>query len=1070
MQDGSVTVRLLGGFDVRDPLGRPLDGRALHRASPLLKYLLALPDHAASRARIAAALWPGSERAAAATNLRVAVHWLKIALAGLPALDAHGGRLRLLPERWHIDADEFEANAAAVLSAKSSEQSALFALVKRYGGTFLADDSETEWIAPRRIRLASLYRDVLLRCLRTGDERRLALRSDAEAYARSFLDENRDDCEVTSALCDLLRASGSSSEAMRLELAHRNASAGSPCCCARAPAGPSDGPAPPAASPDLPLLWLRTEEPRFVGRAAEVARLGTLLDDTFSARGHTALLLGAPGIGKTRLAGETMAEAQDRGALTLAVTCERKPGTALHPFVRAIEAVTAALPDAALASVLRSNGPVLARVSSSLRARIGARDQEGAAADVSRVISAIVDLFTELARLWPIVVLVDDLHAADPASVAALSALAVAAPSARLLMIGTARAAEFRASLAADVLDAVRSGVSLLDLAPLTDSESLALARNFWDSPLEPRVVTRRAHGNPFAIMEFSRGAPGVQLEAAVVTRLERLPEVERAVIAVLALADPIPLCEASLTRTVGKPRIAHAIERLLASGLLRRQPDGYALAHGIFVDAIERTIDPSERAGIHGELAALGEVQRHPDATALHLLQAGERCAQQAISWTVRALKEAMSVRNAGALLDLLRAAFAMPGGDDGERYTLALGLGLAETFDGDAARARAALEQALRLARDPGEQADAYIALIELAETEMRVEDGLHLCDDAAACAAGFPSKDLAIRARRAFLLLLTGRFDEALAAAAALLDAGDELAAVRACNVTAIAHAYRGKRTEAVAWFNRASQGAQRIGAGNEAALVKLNLAAIYFHRGKLRSADAEYRRAATFALSHGRLSVASVSIRNAGECELYLGNLAEALACIDVAERRAARSGRPMLIAEARLLRGVALREQGSFAEALDWFERACRTFSENANAKLVIEAAAHALVACRRGNDAAPARRWLEIGRAAVESCADVDTRAFFYAGASLGGLLTSDPHRARADLRLALSDLDGVGAAIRRLEVAICAAEAARELDDGISVQAVARVLRSSGSEIDPTVPLLTQLTRAVAL
>ena len=121
-----------------------------------------------------------------------------------------------------------------------------------------------------------------------------------------------------------------------------------------------------------PVLWFRNESPRFVGRAARSHVWGDLLDHAFDARGRTALLVGAPGIGKTRLAGETMAKAQDRGAL---------------------------------------------------------------------------------------------------------------------------------------VLDAARCEVSLLRVGPLSAPESLALARDFWDSPLEPHVVARRAHGNPFAVLELSKGA-----------------------------------------------------------------------------------------------------------------------------------------------------------------------------------------------------------------------------------------------------------------------------------------------------------------------------------------------------------------------------------------------------------------------------------------------------------------------------------------------------------------------------------------------------------------------------------
>ncbi|MHB8147231.1 MAG: ATP-binding protein [Vulcanimicrobiaceae bacterium] len=1050
MERGRFAARVLGGFEVCDASGRSLNDRALRRAAPVLKYLFARPEHAAPRSAMAADLWPNSTPSAAATNLRVGLHWLNAALGAGSAVETRGESVRLLPECWQIDADDFERDASTAERAESPDSAHALAVLERYGGAFLLHDSHSEWIAPRRARLETLYRNLLLRCARNLKREHSVHTSGVEAHLRRYLEGNFDDCEIVDALCTTLRANGDLSEALRAESAHR--SAGS-CSCALSAQQHTDLP----KVADPPVLWLRTDTPGFVGRSAEIARLGDVLDDALRESGHTVLLVGAQGIGKTRLAGETMAEAQDRGALVLAATCEHARGAVLRPFVQMLEAAVEILPDGLLATVLRSRGPALARISRILRKRLGTSTYRAgeSGSEISRIIPAICEAFAQLSKLWPLVILVEDIHAADSASVAAFSALAVAAPSARLLLLGTAREAEFSTCLAADVLEGVRSGISLLRIPPLGPSDSLALARSFWDSPAEPRAVVRRARGNPLAIVEYSRGAQGRHIQTAVITRLERLPAAEHAVVRALALADPIALSEVSLARVVGRPDIAAAIERLCAAGLVQRQPGGYAFSQTLFADAAERLIDAPERAAIHAGLAALPEVQRHAEATALHFLEAGTAFDTQALEWTVRALEEAMAVRSIGSAIDLLRRASERPASSLGRNFNLALGLGIAETFDGNAERARTALERALGLASDDAERTDAYIALIELAETEMRVQDGLALCDLAAACVADSTPKDLLLRARRAYLLLLAGRFDDAVAGAADLLARDDELTKVRACIVIAIANAYRGRSALAVEYFHRAYEGAQRIGADSEAALVTVNLAATHFHCGKLSLANREYRRAADFALSHGRHSIASICIRNAGECELYLGNLAEALSCFDVSERRAERSGRPMLVAEARMLRGVALRDQGEFDPAFEMLEAAYKTFNAHANIKLQGEACAHAMLCCWRTRDRSRAKRWIAAAKPEAGEYADIDTRAFVYVAAALAEILVGKKAVARADLARAVSDLGDIGAAMRKLEVSVYASEAAAELGDTASLDAAAALQRTLKGEID---------------
>src|SRR5262245_61648395 len=92
----------------------------------------------------------------------------------------------------------------------------------------------------------------------------------------------------------------------------------------------------------------RTEAPQasdlrgrlFVGREAELARLGGALADAIDGRGRLVLLAGEPGIGKTRTAEEVVNEAERRGASALWSRCDEDEGApAFWMWVQLLRAI-----------------------------------------------------------------------------------------------------------------------------------------------------------------------------------------------------------------------------------------------------------------------------------------------------------------------------------------------------------------------------------------------------------------------------------------------------------------------------------------------------------------------------------------------------------------------------------------------------------------------------------------------------------------------------------------------------------------------------------------------------------
>src|SRR5438067_3548064 len=158
----------------------------------------------------------------------------------------------------------------------------------------------------------------------------------------------------------------------------------------------------------------------FVGREHELAQLRAGLDDGFAGRGRLFLLAGEPGIGKSRLADELVAQAERRGAHVLVGRCRERGGApAYWPWLQALRAYVAETGTETLQAHLGSRGPVLAQLVPDLRERfpdlpeVPTGDLEGAR---FRLFDAATAFLRSAAAERPLLLVLDDLHAADEPS------------------------------------------------------------------------------------------------------------------------------------------------------------------------------------------------------------------------------------------------------------------------------------------------------------------------------------------------------------------------------------------------------------------------------------------------------------------------------------------------------------------------------------------------------------------------------------------------------------------------------------------------------------------------------
>ncbi len=176
---GACSVRLLGGFEVEAD-GRMVPAQAWRhrRGADLVKLLALQPSHQLHREQLADALWPGLEPAAAAANLRKAIHFARRALGSNQAIEADSGLVRLWPGgSLTVDVERFELAARAALEyGRDFEVAAGLC-----HGELLPADRFVEWTEPRR----EYIRDLCLRLWRAAGRWELVLevdRSDEEAH------------------------------------------------------------------------------------------------------------------------------------------------------------------------------------------------------------------------------------------------------------------------------------------------------------------------------------------------------------------------------------------------------------------------------------------------------------------------------------------------------------------------------------------------------------------------------------------------------------------------------------------------------------------------------------------------------------------------------------------------------------------------------------------------------------------------------------------------------------------------------------------------------------------------
>ncbi|HEV3096745.1 MAG TPA: AAA family ATPase [Candidatus Dormibacteraeota bacterium] len=248
-----------------------------------------------------------------------------------------------------------------------------------------------------------------------------------------------------------------------------------------------------------------------VAREDEMHRLLATIDAVASGSGRLTLLVGEPGVGKTRLVQEVMLSARNRRFLTATGRCyELHQSVPFYPFLDALATAYASCPPAVRAALPRrwpQVGRLLPDVSVEVQ-QFGA----GGPDDQQRLFRAVTGFLQAIAGETPVALLLDDLHWADGASLELLQHLARHTRSDRILLLGTYRNVEVnrRHPLEAALRDLTREElierIAVRRLEARGTSELIATtlgAPNVSDQLVE--LIHQRTEGNPFFVQHLLR-------------------------------------------------------------------------------------------------------------------------------------------------------------------------------------------------------------------------------------------------------------------------------------------------------------------------------------------------------------------------------------------------------------------------------------------------------------------------------------------------------------------------------------------------------------------------------------
>ena len=254
----------------------------------------------------------------------------------------------------------------------------------------------------------------------------------------------------------------------------------------------------------------------FVGREREMADLKVALEDAMAGRGRLVMLVGEPGIGKTRTAQELTSLAERRGALVLWGRIREEPGAPPYwPWIQIIRAYVEQHDSDTLRSQMGPGASAIVEIVAEAREKLPAipiapqiDDPEAAR---FRLFESITTFLTRATQEQSLVLVMDNLHWADASSLRLLEFMAQDMQNSKMLIVGTYRDVDISRghplyhALGELSRQRIFTRIPVRGLEEEEVGEMIQVAGSIRPPPELVTLVHQQTEGNPLFVLEVIR-------------------------------------------------------------------------------------------------------------------------------------------------------------------------------------------------------------------------------------------------------------------------------------------------------------------------------------------------------------------------------------------------------------------------------------------------------------------------------------------------------------------------------------------------------------------------------------
>jgi DNA-binding CsgD family transcriptional regulator/tetratricopeptide (TPR) repeat protein len=675
----------------------------------------------------------------------------------------------------------------------------------------------------------------------------------------------------------------------------------------------------------------------FVGREGDVALASAATHELFARRASVLVIEGEPGIGKTRFVQRIVDDVRSRGATVFS-------GQA-HPFERTRPF---GLVSAALGLSRRSPDARRAAIAALLAGEDAASRSAGAGIIQYRVVEEIVELVAMACAERPVLLVAEDLHWADSASLLAILSVVRQLSLEPALVVVTTRPSPLSAEVIRFVDDVAAGGARILRLHPLSPDEVAVLARQLLGNAPGPALTAMlaKAGGNPLWVVAILRSLVDggmlrrdgdtvepttfelpASLGDLVVRRLRHLPTATLELLQITAiLGDAVSLRDVAAVARRPPAEMVGQLRAAFDAQLLDEADDRVVFRHQLVHDAIYQHVPPPARRLLHRE-AAVALIAAGADhlAVAEHVMLGAERGDDEAVAWLRAAAREA-SAQAPLVAVELLRQGEALlpDGHRDGDIVSSEMVQALLRA--GKVAEASARAEAVL--ARPHAAEVDTplRLALTGSLALQNRAAEVIAVTQASLADTAGLrPWEQVPMLAQQSWARTYTGDPRAGEAAARRGLDiaeqVGDAGLTIWALTALLVAVGRQGRFEEALAHAQRAAELADTSPDARSLPLhPKLFLGLTLFDCDRIDEARIAYRAALDDEFGPGWWL--SDALMADAQASFVLGDWEDAVPGLIAGGEAAQEKGNPLLVSQSIAYRVVVATGRGDLRAATD----------------------------------------------------------------------------------------------------------------------------------------------------